>query len=119
MKKLRCNLILLLVCLWVNCVSAGEAYVNNSEAPATNPTAYLWHGFYAGINAGYGHNSGNVRGSTTFSDSEYLTANNKDEEHSFIGGVQVGANHQYGNIVLGVEADFNDSQVEDLSLIHI
>lgn len=120
MKKLQCNLILLLICLWVNCVSAGEpyvnnseAYVNNSEASAKNQTAYLWHGFYAGINAGYGHNSGNVRGSTTLSDSEYLTANNKDEEHSFIGGVQVGANHQYGNIMLGVEADFNDSQVED------
>lgn len=103
---------LLLICVCINSVSAGEAYVNNSEASAKNPTANLWHGFYAGINAGYGHNAGNI-------DSRVAGGTkSKDEEHSFIGGIQAGANRQYGKIVVGIESDFNDSQLEDSESIY-
>ena len=112
MKKLQCSLILLLICVCINNVSADESNVNNPEPSAKSPTTNLWQGFYAGINAGYGHNAGNI-------DARGVSgAKSKDEEHSFIGGIQVGANRQYGDIVVGIEADFNDSQLEDSESIY-
>jgi len=112
MKKLQCSLILLLICVCINSVSADESNVNNPEPSAKSPTTNFWQGFYAGINAGYGHNAGNIdaRGAGG--------VKSKDEEHSFIGGIQVGANRQYGDIVVGIEADFNDSQLEDSESIY-
>ena len=113
MKKLQCSLILLLICVCINSVSADESNVNSPEPSAKSSTTDLWQGFYAGINAGYGHNAGNIdaRGAGGIK--------SKDEEHSFIGGIQVGANRQYGNIVIGIEADFNDSQLEDSESIYV
>ncbi len=62
---------------------------------------FTWTGFYVGVNAGVGFNSGDndlVFGDTTiFSDS--------DDDASFIGGGQVGYNYQIGSFVVGVEGD--------------
>jgi outer membrane immunogenic protein len=111
MKKLQCSLILLLICVCINSVSADESNVNSPEPSAKSSTTDLWQGFYAGINAGYGHNAGNIN-------APIWGVKSKDEEHSFIGGIQVGANRQYGDIVVGIEADFNDSRLEDSEYIY-
>lgn len=64
-------------------------------APAYSrvPT-FTWTGFYAGVNAGYGFGGFTGRGSGIFKDPS-----------GFIGGGQIGYNHQINQMVIGVEAD--------------
>lgn len=50
---------------------------------------YNWTGFYAGLNLGYGWASDSLRG--------------------VVGGGQIGYNWQAGNVLFGVEADFQGS----------
>jgi outer membrane immunogenic protein len=69
-------------------------------APVVAPIPYTWSGLYIGGNAGYAGTTvdetvsgGNGTGSTNIP--------------SFIGGGQIGANYQFGSIVVGLEADFD------------
>lgn len=70
-------------------------------APAYSrvPT-FTWTGFYAGVNAGYGFGAFTGRGSGIFKDPS-----------GFIGGGQIGYNHQINQLVIGVETDLQYSGV--------
>ncbi|MGH6791359.1 MAG: outer membrane protein [Methyloceanibacter sp.] len=73
---------------------------------------FTWSGFYIGGNAGAGFG-----GETTFVDLEgfnYFAANpapgevtNTSDETAFIGGAQIGYNHAFSNVIVGVEADLS------------
>lgn len=68
-----------------------------------------WAGFYAGVNAGYG--TGNIYDGTV----PGLAAMFADP-NGLLGGAQIGANVQFDNVVLGVEADFQKSNVSGADL---
>ncbi|CAN1540082.1 COG3637 Opacity protein and related surface antigens [Rhabdaerophilaceae bacterium] len=66
-----------------------------SPAIAAIP-AFAWTGFYAGLNAGYGF--GNFTGAV---------GKQYKDPAGFTGGVQIGYNHQVGQMVYGLETDLN------------
>jgi outer membrane immunogenic protein len=69
-------------------------------APPPPPPPYSWTGFYLGGNAGYGFATGTLAvGGVTGLAPATLSG--------FVGGGQIGANYQLGNIVLGIEGDFD------------
>jgi outer membrane immunogenic protein len=55
---------------------------------------FVWTGFYAGVNAGYGF--GNITGSA---------GPNFKDPSGFLGGAQIGYNYQVGSMVYGLETD--------------
>ncbi len=63
--------------------------------------AYSWTGFYAGVNAGWAWSSGD--GTATVGG---VTQSFSGDGDGFIGGGQIGYNFQSGNIVFGLETDF-------------
>jgi outer membrane immunogenic protein len=86
-------------------------------APAPPPECdFTWTGFYAGFNAGYGWGNGDTHfrplpDAVTFFDLEPITLDASPD--GFIGGGQVGFNWQWNKwLVLGVEADFQGSDME-------
>jgi outer membrane immunogenic protein len=81
--------------------------------------AFTWTGFYAGVNAGYGFNSGNdrsdgvflpagsVQGSRFTEGTVTLLDRNRGGD-GFVGGGQIGYNYQFtpgSGFVVGIEAD--------------
>jgi outer membrane immunogenic protein len=64
------------------------------------PPAFTWTGFYLGLNAGAGW------GSFT------RDARGTDANTGFVGGITAGYNHQFSNIVVGIEGDYNYSGLE-------
>jgi outer membrane immunogenic protein len=77
-------------------------------APA--PAAMLWNGFYIGAQIGYGWGRDRSR--------EFVTAtgvgtgiNPGFGTDGFLGGVHAGYNYQMGGMVLGLEGDFEGSDV--------
>jgi outer membrane immunogenic protein len=91
-----------------------------SKAPIA-PVAYSWTGFYLGVQAGYGWDKGSVTHSPVdpfftdfftppFSDGE-IPASNSLSSKGFLGGIEGGYNHQYGQAVIGLEADFSYSGI--------
>jgi outer membrane immunogenic protein len=74
---------------------APAAYV-----PIASP-AFNWSGFYLGGNLGVGFNHGSI--SDTFGLYNWGVNNNA----TFAGGGQVGANYQFNSVVVGVEGDFD------------
>jgi outer membrane immunogenic protein len=77
-----------------------------AAAPAAN-----WAGFYVGGNAG-GATALN-RSSSISTPSSNLSENFNLSPDGFIGGVQAGYNFQAGNLVYGLEADFQGSTLKD------
>jgi outer membrane immunogenic protein len=69
--------------------------------PAYVAPAFSWTGFYIGANLGAGWNHGNLN------DSFGLFSGGANNNATFLGGGQVGANYQIQNFVLGVEGDFD------------
>lgn len=65
---------------------------------------FSWAGFYAGVNAGWGWISGDGTGTVGGVTQAYSGSGN-----GFLGGAQIGYNLQSGNIVYGLEADFQGS----------
>lgn len=84
--------------------SAFAADLPRRTAPAQpfaqNLPTFVWTGFYAGVNAGYGF--GNISGTAgpSFKDPT-----------GFLAGAQIGYNYQVGNIVYGLETDLNWAQI--------
>jgi outer membrane immunogenic protein len=76
--------------------------------------AHNWTGFYAGVHAGYAWND-NSFGRSGFTPGFNPAVNaggvpasfGNGDDGGFIGGGQIGYNHQFGSMVLGVEADLS------------
>ncbi|UOK69630.1 MULTISPECIES: outer membrane protein [Ancylobacter] len=72
-------------------------------APMIVEPAFTWTGFYLGANAGYAWGSGEGGAGIV----------NLDPS-GFLGGGQIGVNYQFANnVVVGVEADFQGSDIKD------
>ena len=100
------------ICAGMFAASAAFAADLPSSAPAPAPVyaapIFTWTGFYAGVNAGYSWNNSDLRVShlptqAAFGADPYSRSIGN---HGFIGGAQVGYNVQSGNLVYGLEADF-------------
>jgi outer membrane immunogenic protein len=75
-----------------------------SNAPTQAPALFTWAGPYAGLNAGWGF------GKVT---DPYVTRiMGSIKTSGALGGLQVGYNHQAGDFVLGVEADYAMANVK-------
>jgi outer membrane immunogenic protein len=72
-----------------------------SRAPAPVYVPFSWTGFYVGGNIGYGWADANAT-VTAFG----VTATGTDKLNGVVGGGQIGYNWQNGNLVWGIEADF-------------
>ena len=83
-----------------------------APAPIFVPPPFTWTGFYVGLNAGGIFGSGSVS-STLFAngfpllESEWHRGSLGGSQSGFIGGGQAGYNWQTGSFVLGVETDFD------------
>jgi outer membrane immunogenic protein len=76
---------------------------NAPSIPYIKPAAvpmFMWTGFYAGINAGYGFGSFTGSG-----------ASNLQDPNGFLGGLQIGYNHQVNQFVFGLETDLGYSNI--------
>jgi outer membrane immunogenic protein len=78
-----------------------QPYPTKAPPPMVVVPTFSWTGFYLGANAGYGWGSGK-EGIDNLSPDGWL------------GGGQVGFNYQFGNnVVIGAEADFQGSDIND------
>jgi len=94
--------------------AASAADLPSRVAPAPMIAAvplFTWTGFYVGVNAGYGWNSGN----SSYIDPAFGYGSSSGDDGGFIGGGQVGYNYQIGSFVLGVEADLQYADVGNKS----
>ena len=82
-----------------------------ASAADVTPLTYDWTGFYLGAQAGYGW------GDNTFT---YVGGVGPPQENvdvsGLVGGVTLGANRQFGNIVLGLEGDISYSGISGKTL---
>jgi outer membrane immunogenic protein len=81
---------------------AADMPVAYKAAPAT---VYSWTGFYAGINFGGSAGADSVFQRTYLGTQLDITNQSTHSPFGGIGGLQAGYNSQFGNLVLGVEAD--------------
>jgi outer membrane immunogenic protein len=95
-------------------LSSGTAYAADAvsdKALAEDP-AFSWTGFYAGVNVGYSAAGDDVVG-IHFLKSNYLGDAGKLKNSGYLAGGQIGYNYQINNFVLGIEADFQGSNIGD------
>jgi opacity protein-like surface antigen len=83
--------------LWQRSAGAADLPVK-AVAPAP---VWSWTGFYVGGNAGGG------MGSSNFTDPCFYCSSATPTGGFFTGGVQAGYNYQFGNGLVGIEADIN------------
>ena len=77
-------------------------YAHPDAPPVYLPQPFSWTGFYIGPNLG------GAWGQRNLTDTHLgLSLSNGNDKGAFIGGGQVGFNYQFGNFVLGIEADFD------------
>lgn len=119
---------------------AADLPARRAPPPYVAVPVFTWTGFYLGVNAGYGFSaSDNNNGAGTINagpgsltapldlytgtvatTSAFGRRNNGD---GFVGGGQIGYNYQFGNFVLGLEADAqytdfgNNSQNNNLAVV--
>lgn len=94
-------------------VAVTPAFAADLYAPPPEPIyesarpALMWSGPYIGVNAGFasGHERLRETSATPFNGTDFERWRARSE--GFTGGAQIGFNRQFGNIVLGLEADFN------------
>ncbi len=84
---------------FVNAASAADMPMRSASAPMMAP-GYNWSGLYIGVNGGYG--TGTVAGGLF----PTLGSSNPTISGGLVGG-QIGYNFQFGNWVLGIEADYD------------
>lgn len=85
---------------FASAVSAADLPSRTAAPPApvvAAPPIFTWSGFYAGVNAGYGWNTGDdvIINGVRFS----------NNDGGFVGGGQLGYNYQIGSFVIGAEGD--------------
>ena len=86
-----------------------------AQAPITKAAAavaYDWTGIYAGVNAGGAFSSGNTirpigdTASLAFAGAGVFPGALSNKRSGFTGGLQLGANYQIGQFVIGAETDW-------------
>jgi outer membrane immunogenic protein len=82
-----------------------------ASAPPPALPVFTWTGFYIGGHAGYGSGSDTTK--------EYLTATftyvglqNTFKPNGMFGGLHAGYNYQMGNVVVGLEGDFDFGKID-------
>lgn len=83
---------------------AADAIVYNEPAPVAVVDTFSWTGGYIGLNAGYAGGK--------FKLNDYGSFSAKDNASGFIGGVQAGYNWQFDQMIVGVETDFQGSDLK-------
>lgn len=105
MKKLL--LASALTALTFTAAQAADAVVYEPVAEAPIATAYDWSGAYVGVQAGYGWGKG-----------RYISLGDNQSAlprpDGALGGLYAGYNHQSGQWVYGLEADFNFHSASDI-----
>ena len=95
---------------WADGPYGGPRALDFNAVPLPPPVT--WRGFYLGGNIGGAWGSSSV--------SDNLTSTSFDRDNNgFIGGVQVGYNYQIGNLVLGVEWDFDWTSIDASGTISV
>jgi outer membrane immunogenic protein len=77
-------------------------YARPVAPPVYLPQPFSWTGFYIGLNLGGAWSQRNLTDTLLG-----LSLSNLNDRGAFIGGGQLGFNYQFGNFVLGIEADFD------------
>ena len=95
-------------------VMAADLPSKKKAAPFVALPMFTWAGAYVGVNAGYAY--GNAKVTDVAAGYPGYLPPNPDKDGSFhpgggLGGGQVGYNLQSGNIVYGLEADFDWSHI--------
>lgn len=102
--------------------AAAPASADGYSAPRGYAAPFSWNGYYIGINGGYGFSGHEqtVTDTETFNSVFSTSApfGNLDIAGGF-GGLQIGANHQFGPWVLGLEADLQGAGIADTSTGHV
>jgi outer membrane immunogenic protein len=93
MKRLKIGTFLIINCLAITAV--------NAETD--------WAGYYAGLSYGQYHND--IGGRFDSAGSDYNLSGLDTKDNSF--GIQVGYNYQMGNFVIGAEADYTPSNMDN------
>lgn len=75
------------------------------KAPVAAP-AFSWTGFYLGAHLGYGW------GRTTYTDATLPGWQLINKPDGILGGGQVGYNHQFGALVVGIEGDISATGID-------
>jgi outer membrane immunogenic protein len=85
-----------------------------AKAPPIDPV-FSWTGFYLGVNAGSGWGRTNTDELCFDCSPSPVFPLGKHSYSGFIGGGQIGFNYQFGNLVLGVESDFDATDIHGAS----
>lgn len=98
-------------------MTASPALAGDKPGNAYAMAGYNWTGFYLGLNAGYGWSRQTAQNGELFSGAPFpITAGFPDTfsgtASGFIGGGQIGYNHQINRIVLGLEANLDYSGIK-------
>lgn len=104
----------------IACIAAPVAFAADlptKKAPpapfVAPPPAFSWTGWYFGATAGLAHSNNNLKAAAVAGTNINALAAGAAraigdidaDQYSFTGGVEGGYNYQYGNLVLGAEAD--------------
>lgn len=87
-----------------------------TKAPVADP-GINWSGFYAGVNAGYGRGSATTALAANDVEVGFIGPGDRNplppplRPEGFVGGGQAGYNAQFGNVVAGLEADIDYSNL--------
>lgn len=99
--------------LFVSPAFAADMPVKAPSAPAS----YNWSGWYAGGNVGYGFDANHIdidpASPGAVIRSGFVSPELDDKPRGALGGLQVGANRQVGNIVYGFETDLAYAGIRD------
>lgn len=109
------------VLLWMAAVSpSGAADIPAApivKAPIAVPATQSWYGFYIGANAGYAWGNNSIEfGPDAFYGPLLLAAGIPGtlagNPKGFLGGITYGSNYQFDRIVLGIDSDFDFSNIK-------
>ncbi len=86
---------------------AADAIVYNEPAPVAVVDTFSWTGGYIGLNAGYA--GGKFKANADVAGTNHYA---KDTASGFLGGVQAGYNWQFDQMIVGIETDFQGTDLK-------
>ena len=88
------------------------------KAPIAVPMKQSWYGFYIGANAGYAWGNNSVEfGPDAFYGAaaarrQAYPARSPEMPKGFVGGITYGSNYQFDRLVIGIDSDFDFSNIK-------